>query len=98
MRYKEVMTSTTYKITDIFSMYMIKDEEYDNKIYAIKDNIIAYEKFINDELKRISKYDEISYIEYLKNECNYSWKEIDKILHRGKDYSRTKYKRAKKVK
>jgi len=44
----------------------------------------------------MSKYDEISYIAYLKEEEGKSWREIDKILHHGEGYSKLKFMRYKK--
>ena len=75
---------------------MIKDEECDDKIYALKDSILAYEKYLNNELNRMREYDDVSLIVYLKEEEQWSWREIDKFLNLGDDYSRTKYRRYKK--
>lgn len=93
---KEVITSRSNSIFDSFTSYMIKDEECDDKIYALKDSILAYEKYLNNELNRMREYDDVSLIVYLKEEEQWGWGEIDKFLNLGYDYSRTKYKRYKK--
>lgn len=102
VKYKEVVTSPTYSISDPLTMYMIKDEECDNHIYSIRDNIIALEKFINDELIRMIQTDDIELIEFYRSQKDkngkrlYKWRDIDKILHRGEGYSKVKYARYKK--
>lgn len=93
---KEVMTSGSKVMFDAFNHYVIKDEEYDDKIYAIQESINAYERYIIEEMKRMSKYDEIGLIRYYRDEEHRTWKEIDELLHMGTDYSRTKYRRFEK--
>ena len=90
---KEIVVDSSHTNLDSFLNYTIRDEEYDEKIYSLVAAIYAYKRYIANEIKRMSRYDEIAYISYLKNEEKKTWKEIDKILHRGEDYSRTKYKR-----
>lgn len=90
---KEIVVDSSHTNLDSFLNYTIRDEEYDEKIYSLVAAIYAYKRYIANEIKRMAKYDEIAYISYLKNEEKKTWREIDKILHRGEDYSRTKYKR-----
>lgn len=95
---KDAIISKTGEIFDSFTTYMIKDEECDDKIYALQESILAYETYLSKELNRMREYDEISLIVFLKEELNWTWKEIDETLHNSCDYSRTKYNRYKKSK
>lgn len=95
-RIKDIVVDSSHINLDNFLNYINRDEELDTKIYELLASIYAYKSYIAKELQRMSEYDEIGYIDYLKNTEKKSWKEIDKILHRGEDYSRTKYKRYKK--
>lgn len=47
--------SDSMAIFDKFTHYVIKDEECDNKIYQLLETINAYEKYIINEEKRLSK-------------------------------------------
>ena len=99
IHYKDFITSFSGgQVFDKFTHYLIKSEKYDNLIYQLSEEINAIEKYIISEIERMSKYDEISLIEYLRFEEKMSWKEIDKSLHYGEDYSRLKYNRYKKCK
>lgn len=98
MNYKSIISDQSHNIFDKFLHYQIRDEEYDTKIYSLQESIISYQQYVIKEMQRMSQYDEVGLICYLREEENYSWKEIDKELHRGEDYSRTKYKRYKQGK
>ena len=95
-RIKDIVVSKSNTIFDSFSHYVIKDEECDDKIYSLQESIVAYQSYITKEINRMRKYDDIALIVYLKEEENWSWKDIDKELNCGADYARTKYKRFKK--
>ena len=97
IKLKDVVVDSSHINIDVFLNYVSKDEEYDTKIYGLLASIYSYKNFIAKELKRMSEHDEIGYIVYLREEERKSWKEIDKILHHGEDYSRTKYKRYKEM-
>lgn len=96
MKLQDIVVDSSHMNFDSFLNYTIRDEEYDTKIYDLLASIFSYQQYIAKELKRMSEYDEIGYITYLREEERKNWKEIDKLLHRGDDYSRTKYKRYKK--
>lgn len=96
MQIKDIVVDSSHTNFDSFLNYVIRDEEYDTKIYGLLASIYSYKSYIAKEIQRLSEYDEIGYIRYLKEEEKKSWREIDKILNRGEDYSRTKYKRAQK--
>lgn len=95
---KDIVVDSSHVNFDKYLDYVIKDEEIDTTVYEILSSILAYKQYIANEIVNMSKYDEIGYIAYLKEEENKSWREIDKILHHGEDYSRTKYKRYQKDK
>lgn len=95
MNYKAIISDKSRNIFDKFLHYQIRDEECDVKIYSLHESILSYQQYVVKEMQRMSQYDEVGLICYLKEEEKYSWKKIDKILHHGEDYSRTKYKRYK---
>lgn len=92
---KDVMVDSSRNIFDKYTHYVIKDEEYDIKIIGLQETINAYEKYIINEIKRMSQTDEIGLICYLKEEEKKSWLEIDNLLHRSDGYSKVKYCRYK---
>ncbi len=97
MQIKDIVVDSSHTNFDSFLNYVSKDEEYDSKIYGLLASIYSYKSYIAKEIQRMSEYDEIGYIIYLKEEEKKSWREIDKILHHGEDYSRIKYYRYKKM-
>lgn len=98
IKLKELVVDSSHTNYDSFLNYVQRSEPIDNEIYAILASIYSYKTFIAKELQRLSKYDEIGYIIYLREEEKKSWREIDRILHHGEDYSRIKYYRYKKDK
>lgn len=90
---KDIVVDSSHTNFDKYLDYVIKDEEIDTTLYEILSSILGYKQYIAKEIVNMSKYDEIGYIAYLKEEEGKSWREIDKMLHHGEDYSRTKYKR-----
>lgn len=98
IKLKELVVDSSHTNYDSFLNYVQRSETIDNEIYAILASIYSYKTFIAKELQRLSKYDEIGYIIYLREEERKSWREIDRILHHGEDYSRIKYYRYKKDK
>ena len=97
MQIKDIIVDSSHTNIDSFLNYVVRDEEYDDKVYGILASIYAYKSYIAKEIQRMSTYDEIAYIGYLKYEENKSWREIDKILHHGEGYSKVKYLRYKKI-
>ena len=93
---KEVSNSINNVKTDIFCDYMIQDKECDKKIIQYRTELLNYETLLNKEIERMSRYDEIGLIVFLRFSCNWKWKDIDKALNRGTDYCRTLYNRFKK--
>ena len=95
MQIKELVVDSSHTNFDSFLNYIQKDEEYDTKIYGLLASIYSYKSYIANEIKRMAEYDEISYIVYLREEEKKSWREIDKTLHHGENYSKVKYSRYK---
>jgi hypothetical protein len=90
---KDIIVDSSHINFDSFFTYVSRDEECDSKIYGLLASIYSYKMYIAKELQRMSKYDEIGYIKYLKDEENKSWKEIDKMLHHADGYSKLKLQR-----
>lgn len=92
---QDIVVDSTHTNFDSFLNYVVRDEEYDTKIYGLLASMYSYQSFIAKEKERMSKNDEIGYIVYLREEEKKSWREIDKILHHGENYSKVKYARYK---
>lgn len=97
VKIQDIVVDSSHTNFDSFLNYVARDEEYDTKIYGLLASIYSYKQYIANELKRMSKYDEIGYIAYLREIEKKSWREIDKILHHGDGYSKLKYNRYKKM-
>ena len=95
VKINEIVVDSSHMSFDSFLNCFMKNEKYDSKIYDILVSIYTYKLFIVKELERMSKYDEIAYITYLRDEDAKSWKEIDNMLHRGAGYSKLKLIRYK---
>lgn len=90
---KSTMVDTSRNIVDKFALYMIRDEELDSEIQQLRDDLINWIKYYNEEIKRLYKYNDILIIEFLKNELNWKWIDIDRYLHYAEGGSRKKYSR-----
>lgn len=55
--YKDVVTNSGM-IFDKFTHYVIKDNEFDAKIYELTESILAYQTLLISKLKAISELDE----------------------------------------
>lgn len=97
IKIKDIVVDSSHTNIDSFFNYVLRDEEYDSKIYGLLASIYSYKSYIAKELKRMCEHDEIGYIRYLKEEEKKSWREIDKILHYGEGYSKLKFQRYKKM-
>lgn len=90
---KSTMVDTSRNIVDKFALYMIKDEELDKEIQDLRDNLLIWIKYYNEEVKRLYKYNDLLMIEFLKNELNWKWNEIDAYLHYAEGGSKKKFYR-----
>lgn len=98
MQIKDIIVDSSHTTFDPFLNYVSRVEDFDTKVFGLLASIYSYKAYIAKEIQRMAQYDEIAYIEYLKNDEKKSWREIDKILLHGEDYSRVKYYRYKKQK
>ena len=95
VKYKDIVTNPSV-IFDKFTHYVIKDEQYDAKIYSLTESILAYETFINNEMKRISSNNGNEYIVYLRDELKLKWNDIVRISHYSLRQCHRLYDEAKK--
>lgn len=93
---KDVVTSKTNNIFDRFTHYVIKDSEYDIKIYTIQESIISYQQYIVNEMKRISNNGGSELIVYLRDEERLPWKDIVAISNYSIRQCHRLYNEAKK--
>ena len=89
---KDVVTSKTNSISDRFAQYIIKDEEYDSKIYATHQSLLAYEKRYLEKVNNMKSSDEKTYITYLREEEKKNWDDIAKVMHYSERQCRRIYK------
>lgn len=73
--------SDSFKISDKFTHYLIKDEKLDEKIFALQREINAYEKFIIKEMERINNAGGSYLIRYYRDVEKFSWNKIAKLTH-----------------
>lgn len=92
---KDVISSKTNNIFDRFTHYIIKDEEYDTKIYGLQESILSYQEYIVKEMKRISEHGGNELILYLRDEERMPWKEICNITHYSDKQARRIYSKSK---
>ena len=90
--YKDIVTNSGM-IFDKFSHYVIKDNEFDAKIYELTENILAYQTLLISKLKAISELDEaevkiivdqingLTYQE-LAEKWNYSERQLKRICNK----------------
>jgi len=74
--YDKVVVSGTPISFDKFTHYVIRDEDYDAKIYSLMESINAYEKYIINEMRRIYDNGGSELVVYLRDELNLDWKEV----------------------
>lgn len=98
MQIRDVVVDSSHVNYDSFLNYAVKDEEYDTKIYSLIYSLYSYKAYLAKEIQRLSKYDEIGYITYLREEEHKSWYDIDKTLNHSPGYSKLKFNRFKKQK
>ena len=72
--------SDTISVFDKFTHYVIKDEECDNKIYQILETINAYEKYIINEEKRLSKVEPDKIKIYILKQKGKTFEEIGNLV------------------
>lgn len=81
IKYQDIVAHSNILI-DKFTHYVIKDVELDSKINNILEEINSLEKYIIEEMKRISKSpDSTEQIKFYRDELKMSWEEIAKRVH-----------------
>ncbi len=80
-KFKEIVTSKSNKIFDKFCHYVIKDEDYDIKIYSLQESILSYETYIIKEMKRIYSNGGSEEIVFLRDEEEMEWQDISNITN-----------------
>ena len=81
IKYQDIVTHSNILI-DKFTHYVIKDVELDEHILALQEEINSLEKYIIEEMKRISKSpDSTEQIKFYRDELKMSWEEIAKRVH-----------------
>lgn len=95
--YDKIVVSGIPISFDKFTHYVIKDEQYDSKIYSLEASINAWQEYIRSELERLSNYDELGLIVYLREELEFNWNQIDRLLHHSLGTSKVKYSRYKNL-
>ena len=80
---KDVIPGKSNSITvyDKLTHYTIRNEELDQTIYALQEEINAIERYIINEMRRISEAPESERIVYFRDEEKKSWEEIHRIVH-----------------
>lgn len=91
---KETIVDFSHNFVDTFALYMIKDEELDAEIEELRDSYYNWVDYYKKEVKRLTNYDDLLMIEFLRNELHWKWEQIDKYLNYGYDVSRHKYNKA----
>lgn len=95
IQYKDIVSKTS-TIFDKFSHYLIKDNEYDTRIYAIQESINAYQDYIVKEMKRISENGGSELIVFLRDELKMKWDKIVKETNYSLRQCHRLYNEAKK--
>ena len=90
--YKEVVTSNGSNHFDRFAHYVIKDEDYDEKIYATTESLLAWQKRLVDKMKSISESDDKIFITHLRDNEKYSWEKIARETNYSERQARRIYK------
>ena len=73
--------SDGFRISDKLTHYMIKDEQFDEKIFALQKSINSYERFIINEMERINKAGGNYLIKYYRDVEKFSWNKISRLTN-----------------
>ena len=81
IKYQDIVSHSNILI-DKFTHYVIRDVELDSKINSILEEINSLEKYIIEEMKRISNSPDMTeQIKFYRDELKMSWEEIAKRVH-----------------
>ena len=73
--------SSSFSISDKFTHYLVKDEQLDQKIFALQKSINAYEKYIINEMERINKAGGHYLIRYYRDVEHFGWEKISRLTN-----------------
>lgn len=73
--------SDSFRISDKYTHYIIKDEQLDIKIFALEKEINALEKYIISQMEIINKAGGDYLIKYYRDIEKLSWNKISKKTH-----------------
>lgn len=73
--------SDGFRISDKLTHYLIRDEQFDEKIFALQKSINAYENFIIKEMERINKAGGNYLIKYYRDVEHFSWNKISRLTN-----------------
>ena len=73
--------SDSFKISDKYTHYLIKDTELDEKIFALSKEINALERYIIKEMERINKAGGNYLIKYYRDVEHLSWNKISRLTN-----------------
>ena len=73
--------SDSFRISDKYTHYIIKDEQLDIKIFALEKEINALEKYIINQMEIINKAGGDYLIKYYRDIEKLSWNKISKKTH-----------------
>lgn len=73
--------SDSFRISDKYTHYLIKDEKLDEKIFALQKEINAYERYIIKEMERINKAGGNYLIKYYRDVEKFSWNKISRLTN-----------------
>ena len=73
--------SDSFKISDKYTHYLIKDTELDERIFSLQKEINAYEKYIINEMERINKAGKNYLITYYRDVEHLSWNRISRLTN-----------------
>ena len=73
--------SDGFRISDKFTHYVIKDDTFDEKIFALQKEINALENYIIKEMEIINKAGGSYLIRYYRDIEKYSWNKISRLTN-----------------
>ena len=73
--------SDGFRISDKFTHYVIKDDTFDEKIFALQKEINALENYIIKEMEIINKAGGSYLIRYYRDVEKYSWNKISRLTN-----------------
>ena len=73
--------SDGFRINDKLTHYLVKDEQFDNKIFTLQRSINALENYIINEMERINKAGGHYLIKYYRDVEQFSWNKISRLTN-----------------